>query len=156
MTALRLILVAIACVIPIAAFAAHTHAPAPSTWNLNVKASDFGGAPAPRSDIDKILADDDHHLHWEDVTVDGSGQTSKTSWDGPEDGTSKPIVGLPGSQFSWDTATDTERAVYADGSMTEAVFTVSPDQKRMTFKQTLTTKGSKTVVHQTMIYDRVR
>ena len=155
MTSLRTIVIALALGLPTAAFAAHTHAPSPSVWTLNIKASDFGGAPAPRSDIDKILADDDHHLHWEDITVDAAGNKGRTSWDGPEDGTPSPIVGLPGSQFSWNTETDSERAVYPDGSVAEATFTVSADQKRMTFNQTVTSKDG-SVIHQVMIYDRIK
>ncbi len=134
-------------------FAAHTHVPAPSTWTLNVKETDFGGGPVIKSDIDHVLVDSEKQLHWSDVTVDGSGTTSKTSWNGPEDGSLHPIQGLPGAQSSWDSATDTEHSVFADGTIYHAVLTLSADQKKMTFTQTVTDKDGK-VFHQTLVYDR--
>ena len=137
------------------ALAAHTHVPAPSTWTLNVKETDFAGGPVIKSDIDHVLVDSEKQLHWSDVTVDGNGNTSKTSWNGPEDGSLHPIQGLPGAQASWDSATDTEHSVFADGTVYDAVLTLSADKKKMTFAQTVSGKDGN-VFHQSLVYDRIK
>lgn len=138
-----------------AASAAHTHVPALSTWTLNIKETDFGGGPTIKSDINHVLADNEQHYHWEDVTVDGTGATTKTSWDGPEDGTLHPIQGLPGAKFSWNTATDSEQSVFADSTVYDAVLTLAPDGKTMTFNQTVKQPDGKTF-QQKLVYDRIK
>ncbi len=91
-----------AAIVP-AALAAHTHVPAPSTWTLDLQQTNFGGGPSFKGDIDQILADNEKELHWVDVVTNDDGSTFKSSWDGPENGTFKPIIGNPGSKASWNT-----------------------------------------------------
>ncbi len=137
-----------------AAVAAHTHVPAPSNWQLDLAKTDFGGGPMLKSDLDHVLADNEKQLHWVDVTVDPSGAVSKTSWIGPEDGSLHPIQGLPGGKASWNTADDSERIVLPDGTVYNAIMTLSADAKTMTLTQTVTEKGGK-VYHQILVYDRI-
>jgi len=61
----------------LSALAAHTHAPTPSTWELNVAASDFGGGPSMKSDTMTILTDTEKWLKWTDVAVDGDGKPGR-------------------------------------------------------------------------------
>ncbi len=139
----------------LSALAAHTHAPTPSTWQLNVAASDFGGGPTMKSDQMTILTDNDKWLKWTDVTVDGDGKTWNTSWSGPQDGTLKPVEGMPGAQASFKTADDSSHFVNPDGSITDTTMVMSPDKKKVTITATVKTKDGKEV-HQTWVYDRVK
>jgi len=137
------------------ALAAHTHAPTPSTWELNIAASDFGGGPTMKSDQMTILTDNDKWLKWTDVTVDGDGKTWKTSWSGPQDGTLKPVEGMDGAQASFKTADDSSHWVMADGSTSDSTLVMSPDKKKVTITATVKTKDGKEY-HQTYVYDRAK
>ncbi len=139
----------------LSALAAHTHAPTPSTWQLNVAASDFGGGPAMKSDQMTVLTDTEKWFKWTDVSVDADGKTWKTSWSGPQDGTLKPIEGMAGAQASFKTADDSSRWVMPDGSVSESTMVMSPDKKKVTITATLKTKDGKEI-HQTLVYDRVK
>ncbi|HZQ43151.1 MAG TPA: hypothetical protein VFA99_07855 [Acidobacteriaceae bacterium] len=135
--------------------AAHTHVPTPSTWELNVSASDFGGGPAMKSDRMTILTDTDKWFKWTDVSVDADGKTWKTSWSGPQDGTLKPIVGMQGGQASFKTDDDSSHWVMPDGSTSDSIMVLSPDKKKGTLTMTIKTKDGKEF-HQTLVYDRVK
>lgn len=137
------------------ALAAHTHAPTPSTWELNVAASDFGGGPAMKSDKMIILTDNDKWLKWTDVTVDSDGKTWNTSWSGPQDGTMKPVEGMAGSKASFKTADDSSHWEMADGTVSDSTLVMSPDKKKVTITMTIKTKDGKTF-NQTLVYDRVK
>lgn len=137
------------------ALAAHTHAPTPSTWELNVGESDFGGGPTMKSDRMIVLTDTDKWLKWTDVTVGGDGKTVKSSWSGPQDGTVKPVVGMPGTKASFNTADDSSHWVMPDGSTAESTISMSSDKKKVTFTQVFKTKDGKEF-HQTLVYDRVK
>src|SRR5215469_7002982 len=137
------------------AFAAHTHAPTPSTWALNVAASDFGGGPTMKSDRMTILTDTEKWLKWTDVSVDGDGKTWKTSWSGPQDGTLKPVEGMEGAKASFKTADDSSHFEMADGSTSDSTLVMSPDKKKVTITATIKTKDGKEF-HQTWVYDRVK
>lgn len=139
----------------LSAFAAHTHAPTPSTWDLNIGASDFGGGPSLKSDRMVVFTDTDKWLKWTDVTVGDDGKTLKTSWSGPQDGTMKPIVGMPGSKAGFKTDDDTSHWEMADGSSSDSVLTMSPDKKQVTITMTIKTKDGKQV-NQKLVYDRVK
>jgi hypothetical protein len=137
------------------ALAAHTHAPTPSTWELNVAASDFGGGPTMKSDHMTILTDNDKWLKWTDVTVDGDGKTLKTSWSGPQDGTLKPVEGMDGAKASFKTADDSSHWEMADGSTSDSTLVMSPDKKKVTITAVVKMKDGKEY-HQTWVYDRVK
>jgi hypothetical protein len=137
------------------AFAAHTHAPTPSTWELNITASDFGGGPTLKSDKMTILTDNEKWLKWTDVTVDSDGKTWKTSWSGPQDGTMKPIVGMEGGKAGFKTDDDSSRWEMPDGSVSTSTMVMTPDKKKVTINITLKTKDGKTF-NQTLVYDRVK
>lgn len=139
----------------LSAFAAHTHAPTPSTWDLNVSASDFGGGPALKSDRMVMLTDTEKWLKWTDVTVDDQGKTLKTSWSGPQDGTVKPIVGMPGAKASFKTEDDSSHWEMPDGSSSDSIMVMSPDKKHVTITMTIKMKDGKEV-NQKLVYDRVK
>ena len=139
----------------LSAFAAHTHAPTPSTWNLNVGASDFGGGPALKSDRMVMLTDTEKWLKWTDVTVDDTGKTWKTSWSGPQDGTMKPVVGMAGSKASFKTDDDSSHWEMADGSTSDSTMEMSSDKKQVTINLTIKTKDGKEF-NQKLVYDRVK
>ena len=143
-----------AVVVP-CAMAAHTHAPTPSTWELNVSASDFGGAPADKSDRMTILTDNDKWFKWTDVTVGADGKTYRTSWSGPQDGTMKPIVGMAGAQAGFKTEDDSSHWVMPDGSTSDSTLVMSADKKKATITATYKDKAGKEY-HQTLVYDRVK
>jgi hypothetical protein len=137
------------------AFAAHTHVPTPSTWDLNVGASDFGGDPAPKSDRMIVATDNDKWLKWTDITVGADGKTLKTSWSGPQDGTMKPIVGTSGSKASFKTDDDSSHWEMADGSSSDSTMALSEDKKQVTITIAVKTKDGKEY-NQKLVYDRVK
>lgn len=139
----------------VSALAAHTHAPTPSTWELNVSASDFGGGPTMKSDTMTILTDTEQWLKWTDVTVDADGKTWNTSWSGPQDGTLKPIEGMPGAKAGFNTADDSSHWEMADGSTSDSTLTMSQDKKHVRINSVLKMKDGKEY-HQTWVYDRVK
>ena len=139
----------------LSALAAHTHAPTPSTWELNVAASDFGSGPTMKSDTMTILTDTEKWLKWTDVTVDGDGKTWKTAWSGPQDGTLKPIEGMEGAKAGFKTADDSSHWVMADGSSSDSTLVMSPDKKKVTITNVVKTKDGKTF-NQTLVYDRTK
>ena len=143
-----------AVVVP-CALAAHTHAPTPSTWELNVTASDFGGGPTMKSDKMTILTDNEKWLKWTDVTVDSDGKTWNTSWSGPQDGTMKPIGGMDGAKAGFKTADDSSHWEMADGSSSDSTLVMSSDKKKVTITTMVKTKDGKTF-NQTLVYDRVK
>lgn len=155
-TDLRLTLAAMAAaMIAPLAFAAHTHVPTPSTWVLNVGRSDFGGGPTMKSDRLVLLTDTDKWLKFTDVTVDGDGKTLKTSWSGPQDGTAKPIEGMPGATASFKTEDDSSHWVMPDGSVSDSTYKLSDDKKVATFTMKIRMKDGKEYT-QTLVYDRVK
>ena len=139
----------------LSAFAAHTHVPTPSTWELNVSSSDFGGGPALKSDRMVITTDTDKWLKWTDVTVGADGKSMKTSWSGPQDGTMKPVGGMPGSKASFKTDDDTSHWEMADGSSSDSTMETSADKKQVTINLTIKTKDGKQI-NQRLVYDRVK
>jgi len=139
----------------LSALAAHTHAPTPSTWELNVAASDFGGGPSMKSDTMTILTDTEKWLKWTDVAVDGDGKTWKTSWSGPQDGTLKPIEGMEGAKASFKTADDSSHWEMANGSSSDSTLVMSPDKKKVTITAVVKMKDGKTF-NQTLVYDRTK
>ena len=149
----------LAALLPVAgilpALAAHTHVPTPSTWTLNLKESDFGGGPTMKSDVQTVTVDTEKRLAWTDVTVDGTGKTIRSSWDGPADGSLHPIKGIPGGMSSSNAADDTVRMVLGDGVEIAGTFSLSRDGRKLTvkgsFKDKAGHKGS-----QTLVYDRTK
>lgn len=139
----------------LSALAAHTHAPTPSTWELNIAASNFGGAPTMKSDKMTILTDNEKWLKWTDVTVDGDGKTWNTSWSGPQDGTLKPIEGMDGAKAGFKTADDSSHWEMPDGSSSDSTMVMSSDKKKVTITNVIKTKDGKTI-NQTLVYDRVK
>lgn len=138
-----------------AAFAAHTHVPTPSVWKLDVAASDFGGAPAPKSEILTQYIDTEQRSKYSDVLVDADGKTTRSSWDGPYDGTFKPIKGMPGVTQAMNTADDSIHTRMPDGSTQDGIFFLSDDKKTVTLKGTIKDKTGK-VINQTILYRRIK
>lgn len=145
---------AMAGVVP-GALAAHTHVPTPSTWRLNVGQSDFGGGPAMKSDEMVVTTDTDKWLKFSDVTVDPDGKVYRSSWSGPQNGTPRPLVGMPGAKASFNTADDSSRWMMADGSETDGVISLSGDKKTATIRVKVRMKDGKEF-SQTLVYDRVK
>ncbi len=136
-------------------YAAHTHVQTPSTWELDASKSDFGGGPAMKSDVMHITVDTERALKYTDVMVDANGKTWKTSWSGPQDGTMKPLTGMPGGQASFNAAEDSSRMQMPDGSKMDCTLSLSDDKKQSTEKCTVTTKDGKTA-NQTLVYNRTK
>ena len=133
--------------------AGHSHAPINSAWTLNVQESDFGGGPTYKSDVMTILVDTDKWLKWTDVSVEGDGKTSKTSWSGPQDGSLKPVGGMAGAKASFRTADDSGHMLMPDGTTVDSVFTIGDDKKTVTMKMKGKTSDGKTF-KQRLVYQR--
>lgn len=154
--AMRLLSVALlaATYVPAAMAGGHTHFPN-STWTLNVSKSDFGSGPSMKSDIMTIKTDTDKWLTFTDVTVDADGKKWSTSWSGPQDGTWKPLTGMPGGKASFKTDDDSSHFAYPDGTTSDGWMSASDDKKTVTIKVTGKAKDGKEF-HQTLVYDRTK
>lgn len=152
---LRLVFAAAAtAILTPAALAAHTHVPTPSTWQLNVGESDFAGGPSMKSDRMMLLTDTDKWLKYKEDAVYGDGTAMKSSWSGPQDGTLRPVTGMPGAKASYNTAEDTGHQENPDGSVMDWSYSMSGEKKAI-FKMKFKAKDGK-VYDQTLIYYRVK
>lgn len=153
---LRTLAVALLAVgVSIPAIAAHTLLPAPSTWTLDVGKSDFGGIPGMKSDVMHVLVDNEKWFKYTDVMVEDSGNTIKNGWSGPQDGTIRPVQGMPGSTAGFKLADDTGHLKMPDGTTADSVMTLSEDKKTLTFEMTWHMKDGKTAL-QKLIYSRTK
>lgn len=137
------------------AIAAHTHMPTPRTWTFNLKESNYGGVPAPKSESFVMLTDTEKWAKYTDIQVDAEGKTWKSSWSGPADGTAKPIVGIPGATFSSNAATDVSVMVMPDGMVQTCDFSLSADKKKFIEDCVAKTKDGKTF-KQHIVFDRTK
>jgi len=137
-----------------AALAGHTHVPN-SSWKLNVGASDFGTGPSMKADLYVIHTDSEKWLTFDDTTVDGDGKTWKISWSGPQDGSPRPIKGMPGATYSSKTADDSAHFAFPDGTTQDTTLIMSADKKKVTLSVDGKTKDGKSF-HQALVYDRVK
>jgi hypothetical protein len=137
------------------ALAAHTHAPTPSTWKLDLGKSDFGGGPALKSDMYRLQTDTDKWLKYTETEVDTDGKVWHTSWSGPQDGTVKPVIGMPGASYSVKTDDDSARLTLPDGTVINQWISMPDDKKTTVFKCDVKTRDGKQF-HQTLVYNRVK
>ncbi len=132
------------------AMAARPKLPVPSTWRLDQMRSDFGGNLRLKSDIFTVTSDTPARLSLSFVTVDAAGQTMKSSWSGPENGSMLPLDGAPGTMFGMDKKGH-EHWVFADGSTLDAMMSLSKDKQTVLVRGTLTTRDGKTY-QQVLVY----
>ncbi len=130
------------CILALATLSAaaqQVHVPTPSTWKLNAAKSDPAG---PLSQLTSytltFLSDTPEKLSYRAVWTDANGKTVSSGYDGPEDGTLRPLLG------SKDRASFTPGGmghfVDADGTTSDAQLSLSPDGKSITM--TLSFKGT--------------
>lgn len=139
--------------LPLGALAQSGKAPAPSTWKLNLHASDFGGTPKPTSTTTRLLANSDTSLHWRQTITDSHG-TVTHSWSGAPDGKLRPILGGKGEKFSM-TKDGTFHVDESDGSTIDGTILTAEDAKSYTETATLRTKDGQEQ-RLKLIYDRVK
>lgn len=149
-----LVLSVLALTLVPAVLAANTHVPN-SSWKLNVGASDFGQGPKMKADLYVIHTDSEKWLSFEDTTMDSEGKTWKVSWAGPQDGTPRPMKGMPGATYAAKASDDSAHFVYPNGGRQDTTFVLSPDKKKVTLTVEGKSKDGKTF-HQTLVYDRVK
>jgi hypothetical protein len=128
------------------------HVPTPSTWKADLAASDFGGMPAPKSDMMHVTKDTDQMLSWTGTTVDDKGKVWHMGYTGPQDGTLRP-VDKQGDKASFK-SDGSSHWVMADGSTMESTIAVSDDKSTATITSDMTTKDGKKI-HTKEVYNRV-
>jgi hypothetical protein len=130
------------------------HLPAGSTWKLNMSASDFGGMPAPKSDVFTVMQDMDSSLKFKETMTDPKGVTTHTSYSAPEDGKMHPVMGMKGQMMSM---TPSGMSMWSDGDGNKQNLqeSLSADGKQLTLAGTMTTKDGKSM-NQKWVYDRIR
>lgn len=142
------------CLTPFA-FAAHTHLPAHTTWTLNLNESDFGGMATMKSDTFVIATDTVKWGKFTDDMVDADGKAWKMSWSGPENGQSRPLIGMSGGFFSTNAATDVSVMKSPDGTVSTCNFSTSADKKKFIEKCAVKTPDGHEA-NQTLVYDRTK
>jgi hypothetical protein len=138
--------------VAVSAFAQEMHLPAGSMWKLNVAKSDFGGMPGWKSDMFIVTKDTAMMLIWHGTTVEANGKVDHPRWSGKEDGTMKPVMGMPGETAGFKTD-GTSQWKGADGSTWSMTMSVSPDMKTATFNVNGMGKDGKAFM-QKLVYER--
>ena len=103
----------------------------------------------------RVLVDNEKWFKYTDVMVEGSGATIKNGWSGPQDGTMKPVQGMPGGTASFNLADDTSHWKMPDGTTADSVMTLAADKKSMVIQMTFHMNDGKSV-QQKLVYDRTR
>jgi len=123
-------------------------------WKLNIKKSDFGGAPAPKSILLTVTKDGSSDFEWTVAGVDASGQKISESYKGKADGVFVPIQGADvRAAYMWEGDTLVEQFERPDHSTSVNRITFSADGKHMTIQST--TKSPKGLTYATEIFDRL-
>lgn len=152
----RLLSVAALCALfmcPVNMMASRPKLPVPSTWQLDQLRSDFGGGPRFKSDVFTVMSDKPEDLQLQFVITDSSGQTLKSSWSGPQNGTMLPVEGMAGTTFGINGKGE-EHWVYGDGSTLEGVMSISKDKKTVLVRATVTEKDGK-AYQEVLMYGRM-
>jgi hypothetical protein len=135
-----------------AMLAARPKLPVPSTWELDQLRSDFGGGPRMQSDVFTVNNDKPAMLSLDFVMVDGSGQTVKSSWSGPQNGKMLPLAGSSGTSFGIDKEGN-EHWLFADGSTRVGTLSLEKDKKTVLVRVVYTGKDGKQY-NQVLMYNR--
>ncbi|HEY4009580.1 MAG TPA: hypothetical protein VGM11_05475 [Acidobacteriaceae bacterium] len=150
-TALPVVLALSALSLP--ALAEHPLSPAPSTWKLNIAASDFGGGPKPASVTTTLFANTDNNLRWRHSETNSQGTTTG-SWTGARDGKLRPVSGIKGEKFSMQ-HDGTFHIDEADGTTVDGTIIGADDGKTYTETATIKTKDGQEH-HEKLVFDRVK
>jgi hypothetical protein len=137
----------------LAALAQHPLSPAPSTWKLNIAASDFGGDPKPTSATTTLFANTENNLRWRHSVTDSHGTTTG-SWTGARDGKLRPVSGIKGEKFSMQ-PDGTFHIDEADGTIVDGTIIGADDGKTYTETATTKTKDGQEH-HEKLVFDRVK
>src|SRR3954454_1335292 len=127
------------------------------TYKLNVKKSEFGKMPAPKSEKLVILDDKDSSLKWRASGVGPDGKPFNESFSGAFDGKPYPVKGggefvtgaftrgADGVKIEWkmkDGSTATETSTMQGDSMTNKM-TVAGETSTLVFDKVKTAAGAK-------------
>src|SRR5258706_6958401 len=91
--AVLMVMAMVMCLSAVGVAADDTHV---GTWRLNVKKSDFGKNPPPKSGTLKVFVDTDKMLKWSYTEVAGDGKSSTMSSAAAVDGKPHPLAGNSG------------------------------------------------------------
>jgi hypothetical protein len=130
------------------------HLPSNSTWKLNVSETDFGGAPALKSDEFTNITDTKAKVKFTETTVGADGKTMKYSFSAAEDGKMHPVTGINGQTMAFSPDGQL-RVAFPDGSTQELKESMTPDGRKVMYDGTMKTKDG-TVFKQHWVYDRVK
>ena len=128
-------------------------APAPSHWQLNIAASDFGGGSKYTAGSTHLTANASNNLRWSHSQTDSHGTVSG-SWIGAYDGKARPVAGIAGEKFSIK-RDGTFHINRTDGTTIDGTIITADDFKTYTETATIKTKDGH-VQHVKLIYDRVK
>jgi len=124
-------------------------------WRLNIKKSDFGRTPAPRSILLTVTKGDSSNIEieWTATGVDASGKKISESFQGKTDGVFLPVQGANvRAAYMWEGDTLVEQFERPDHATTVNRITFSADGKQMVGKAT--TKSPKGLTYTTEVFDR--
>ncbi len=127
------------------------------TWKLDLKKSDFGQMPPPKSVVVTVTQDTPAALKWRAVVVDDKGKKTTESFAGAPDGKEYSLKGGENGDMMMSYKND-DGVIKAtgkakDGSTIEQTITLSDDKNTMTLKATAS--GPKGEMNWTEVYDRV-
>ena len=124
------------------------------TWKLDVKQSDFGSEPAPKSITVTLLKDTPKMLSIRGHGIDDQGKSFSYSWSGPEDGSMQPMTnngkveGKQSARKEGDTLV--RHGENPDGSSFDARATISGDGNMATEEVSMKSKDGKETKQKTV------
>ncbi|HSY34212.1 MAG TPA: hypothetical protein VK814_00540 [Acidobacteriaceae bacterium] len=126
--------------------------PVPSTWELDLLRSDFGGGPKMQSEVFTVNDDKPAMMSLDFVMVDDAGRTVKSSWSGPQNGKMLPLTGSAGTSFGIDKEGN-EHWVFADGATRVGKMSLEKDKRTVLVRVVYTGKDGKQY-NQVLMYNR--
>ena len=137
---------------------ANSNNSAVGTWILNPTKSHFQNMPAPKMERLRVLKDDEKTLAWNLAGADAAGKAYHQEYDGPTDGSYRPITGgenattvaytRVNSVTNW-IVKDKTGAIIETGSGS-----LSPDGRTLTLRGSL--KPPQGDANFTSVYDKVK
>ncbi len=126
------------------------------TWKLDLKKSDFGKMPVPKSAVVTVTDDRPTSLKWHATVIEADGKKTTESFTGAPDGKQYPVKGTEqGETMAYSREGDAIKATgkAKDGSTLEQTINMSDDKNTMTLKSTAS--GPKGEMSWTEVFDRI-
>ncbi|MGA2992529.1 MAG: hypothetical protein ABSD88_18830 [Candidatus Korobacteraceae bacterium] len=111
------------------------------TWELNLRNSNWGNLPPPKSATINVLSYDGREMQWTAEAADEHGNNIAASWKGALDATLVEATGTNGGvYYSFQPSEEgiRETTTFPEGSRITSLATISPDGRTLTLRRHMT------------------